>query len=300
MEHIKHEKINSYIEGQLNEDEAVATEGHLAVCEGCFKVFSGLKEFGGAVKFGLTKVQASEDCPEDWLIAAIIKGELVSKDAEDAEKHTKKCDFCLDRSAVYYKASEAENPALRAPEAWVNRAVHVMQGEAGKEAHVKENKLLAGVFASIKKFSESLPSLPGYALAAAMAALLIWIVLPESAKVITFSSTEKLAFKEGGAPSSFGFMGRERVEKFRSMKISKKGGNLEFEWKDIPDASGYSFTVMEKTAGENVIAGFKTNSPMISIPTDGFKKEEIYGWIIGGTTKNGEAFEYTGEFIITK
>ncbi len=298
MEHIRPEKIHAYIEGQLKGDEAMATEGHLAVCDDCFKVFSGLKEIGSVMKFGFKNAEASKDCPEDWVVAALIKGALAAKGT--AEEHIKTCNFCLDRATAYYKASEAENPVLKVPEIWVSRAVHVMQGEAGEEARVKETKLLAGVFDSIRKFSESLPSLPGYALAAAMAVLLIWVVLPESTKVITISSSEKLAFKDSGAPSSFGFMGRERVEKFRGMEISKKGGNLEFGWKGIPGASDYTFTVMEKAAREDIIAGFKISIPRVSVPSGRFKKEEIYSWVIGGTTKDGEAFEYTGEFIVAK
>lgn len=300
MEHIKPEKIHSYIEGQLKGDEAMATEGHLAVCEDCFKIFSGLKEIGSAMKSGFRKAQPSKDCPEDWVAAALIKGELAAKDVENAGKHMRICDFCLDRAADYYKASEAENPALRVPETWVNRAVHVMQGEAEKEANVKEATLLAGVFDSIRKFSESLPSLPGYALAAAMAALLIWVAMPESTRVIAISSTEKLAFKDGGAPSSFGFMGSERIEKSSGMEISKKGRNLEFEWKGILGAGEYTFTVIEKAAGEEIVSDLKTSIPRVPVPSDRLKKDELYGWVINGTTNSGESFEYTGEFIVTK
>jgi len=299
MEHIRPEKIHAYIERQLKGDEAMATEGHLAVCEDCFKVFSGLKEFGGAVKRGFKKSQASKDCPEDWVAAALIKGELAPKDVEDAEKHMRICDFCLDRAAVYYKrASEAEYPALKAPEAWVSKAVDALQGTAVKAE--KETYGFAKVYELFNKISRQLPPLPGYALAAAMAVLLIWVAMPESIKVITISSTEKLAFRDGGAPSSFGFMGRERVEKFGGMEVSKKGGNLEFGWKGIPGASGYTFTLMEKAAGEEIISGLKTSIPSVSVPSDRLKKDELYGWVIGGTTSNGEAFEYTGEFVITK
>lgn len=299
MEHIKPEKIHSYIEGQLKGDEAMATEGHVAVCDDCFKVFSGLKEIGSAMKSGFRKAQPSKDCPEDWAVAALIKGELAAKDVENAEKHMKICDFCLDRAAAYYKASEAENPALRAPEAWVSRAVHVMQGEAGKEANVNA-PVLGRAFELIKKVSESLPSLPGYALAAAMAVLLIWVAMPESTRVIAISSTEKLAFKDSEAPSSFGFMGSERIEKLSGMEISKKGRNLEFEWKGIPGAGEYTFTVIEKAAGEEIVSDLKTSIPRVSVPSDRLKKNELYSWVIGGTTNSGESFEYTGEFIITK
>ncbi len=43
MEHIRPEKIHAYIEGRLKGDEAMATAGHLAGCQDCFK-FLGLKE----------------------------------------------------------------------------------------------------------------------------------------------------------------------------------------------------------------------------------------------------------------
>ncbi|OGP64202.1 MAG: hypothetical protein A3K22_06210 [Deltaproteobacteria bacterium RBG_16_42_7] len=298
MEHIRSEKIHSYIEGVLKRDEAVAIEGHFASCDDCFKVFSGLKEMCGIMRLGFTKALASKDCPDDWVVAALIKGELAGKGA--AKEHIKSCNFCLDRAAAYHKASEAENLAFKVPETWVSKAVDMMHGEVQKEVCVEKNEFLEGVFDSIRNFSKSLPSLPGYALAAVMAALLIWAAMPESTRVITISSTEKLAFKDSGAPSSLGFMGRERVEKYAGMEISKKGGNLEFGWKELPGVGEYTVAIMKKADGEEIVSGLKTSITRVSVPSDMVNKDELYGWVIGGTTSKGESFKYTGEFIVTK
>ena len=301
MEHIRPDKINAYMEGQLQGDEVMATEGHLAVCDECFKTFSGMKELGRAMKIGFEKAEASRDCPEDWVLGALVKGELEAQDLGATEKHIKTCGFCLDRTAGYYKANKVENVSFKASEAWKKKAVDILQG--GQEAELvfeKKNTGFAKVYELFGRYSRQLPPLPGYALAAAMAVLLILAAMPEKTKVITISSTEKLAFKSDGGLSSFGFMGTERVDSFAGMEISKSGGKLEFGWKEIPGASEYAVTITEKTSGEGVLSEFNTREPRVSIFSEKLRNNELYSWSIGGTTKDGEAFEYTGEFVITQ
>src|SRR3989304_7527060 len=292
MEHIRPDKINAYMEGQLQGDEVMATEGHLAVCDECFKTFSGMKELGRAMKIGFEKAEASRDCPEDWVLGAWVKGELEAKDLGATEKHIKTCGFCLDRTAGYYKANKVENVSFKASEAWKKKAVDILQG--GQEAELvfeKKNTGFAKVYELFGRYLRQLPPLPGYALAAAMAVLLILAAMPEKTKVITISSTEKLAFKSDGGLSSFGFMGTERVDSFAGMEISKSGGKLEFGWKEIPGASEYAVTITEKSSGEGGLSEFNTREPRLSIFFEKLRNNELYSWSIGGTTKDGEAFE---------
>lgn len=298
MEHIRPETINAYMEGRLQGEEAMATEGHLAVCDECFKIHSGLKELGRALEAGFSKAEASKDCPEDWVLGALIKGEIGAEDLGAVENHIKTCGYCLDRTAVYYKASENESVSLTASELWKEKAAGALQRE---EVAATEGQAtgLANVFHIFNKYTRLLPPLPGYALAAAMAVLLILVAMPERTRIITISSTEKLAFKSDGAMSSFGFMGTEKVESFTGMEIARSGGKLEFEWKEISGTGEYVVTIAGRVSGEEVLSEVKTTVPGISVTLEKFKENELYSWSISGTAKDGEAFEYTGEFLVS-
>lgn len=301
MEHLRPEKIIAYIEGQFKGDEAMATEGHLAVCDECFKTFSGLKGLGRAMQIGFRSAEAGRDCPEDWILGAFVKSELESKELKAAEEHVKTCAFCLDRTVAYHRAAEAGDSSIKASEIWKERAVSTLQGTREKAAADAGEKIsgFANVFDIFTKYSRLLPPLPGYALAAAMAVLLILAAMPEKARVITLHSTEKLAFKSDGALSSFGFMGTERVESFTGMMISESDGRFNLAWKEIPGASEYVVTITGRVP-DDVLTAVKTNTPGISITAEKLKNNELYSWSIGGTTKSGEAFEYTGEFVIAQ
>lgn len=299
MEHIRPEKINAYMEGLLQGEEAMAIEGHLAVCDECLKIHSGLKELGRALKGGFSKVEATRDCPEDWVLGALIKGEVTAEGLGAAENHIKTCGYCLDRTAAYYKASENESVSLKASDLWKEKAVGALQG-AREEVAAPGGQAsgFAKVFHIFNKYTRLLPPLPGYALAAAMAVLLILVAMPERTRIVTIASTEKLAFKSDGALSSFGFMGTEKVESFTGMEIVTSGTKLEFGWKKIPGAGEYIVTIAGRASGEEVLTEVKTTVPGISVPVEKFKDNELYSWSISGTSKDVEAFEYTGEFLV--
>lgn len=301
MEHIRPENINAYMEGLLQGEEAMAVEGHLAVCDDCLKIHSGLKELGRALEAGFSKPEAARDCPEDWVLGALVKGEIGAEDLGAAENHIKACGYCLDRTASYYKAGENEGFSLTASELWKEKAAGALQG-AREEVAATEGQAtgFANVFLIFNKYTRLLPPLPGYALAAAMAVLLILVAMPERTRIITITSTEKLAFKSDGALSSFGFMGTERVESFTGMKIARSGGKLEFEWKEIPGTGEYIVTIAGGVSGEEVLTAFRTAVPGVSVPLEKFRDNELYSWSISGTTNDREAFEYTGEFVIAQ
>lgn len=240
--------------------------------------------------------KGNKDCPEDWVIAAFTMNELDPACSKEVTGHISCCGYCMDRAAVYYKAGLNEASSLKAPNAWMEKAVEILQDETP----VKEKaSILNRISAYVQDMIEPIAPLPGYALVTLAALLLIWFAVSDNAGVVTISS-QRLAFRDKGAPSSFGFMGKEMVEPKDDMEITMKKGAAKFKWAGIDGAEEFTFSIMDKGNGEPVIADMKTKEPLVSIPADKLRKGELYSWRISGKTSDGSEFEYTGEFSLAR
>lgn len=241
--------------------------------------------------------KGNKDCPEDWAVAAFIMKELAPSCSKEVSSHISGCGHCMDRAAVYYKAGLNEAYSLKAPKGWMEKAVETIQGDSPvrEKASVMKRR-----YSYVQDMIESLPPLTGYAVATVAVALLIWVVFSDKPEVVTIASSQKLVIKDTGAPSSFGFMGRDEVEIKDDMDISISGNNIAFRWKEIKGAGSYSFSIMDKTTEKAVIAELALKEPYTSVPTGKLKKKGLYRWVITGNTQDEKSFEYTGEFVFAR
>lgn len=275
------------------------------MCDKCYKVFAGIKGISESLMQGFKKTTASNACPEEWEIAVMIKENLPPDSSQKIARHIEGCDYCLESAGMYYKANSIETLPLNTPHEWVSRAVKRLQGDKLAGAARESVPFMQKISGFIRRLSETLPPLPGYAFAAAAAVILMMVFInrpqkEEMLKVVTITSSEKITFKDTEAPSSFGFMGRDRIEKFSGMLIIKDKNELMFEWKEIKDAKGYNFSVVERSSREPVMPPLTLQETKAVIPTDKLKPNEPYNYIISGTTYDRQSFEYTGEFILTR
>lgn len=236
-----------------------------------------------------------KDCPEDWMVAAFIMHELDPARSQELTKHLSNCRFCMDRAAIYYKAS-LNGATLTASKEWIKKTAQALQG--ADKPLTERASLPNRMVSRIQDIIESLPPLPGYAVAAVAVVLLIWVTLSDKPRVITIASSQRIVFKDAGAPSSFGFMGREIAEEKVDMKISVNKGKMLLRWKSVDSAEGYTFSV-KGNKGE-MITGLKVKEPEAAIPLEMFKRGELYKLEISGNTVDGREFIYTGEFVLAR
>ncbi|MBI5194473.1 MAG: hypothetical protein HZA08_13690 [Nitrospirae bacterium] len=303
INHIKPDKIQSYVEESLSGEDALSIGGHIATCDICYKVYTGIKGVSQCLKQGFKKTTASNACPEEWEIAAMIKEDTPLDFSQRIARHIESCDYCLEIAGMYYKANSIDALPIKTPHEWACKAVERIQG-AKTVADIRESiAFIKKISGFIRRLPVSLPPLPGYALAAtAVILLMVFINRPQKdmLKIITITSTEKLTFKETGAPSSFGFMGRNRAEGFSGMLIIKDREELLFDWKEIKDAKGYTFSLVERSSRLPVIPAIDIQETKAAIQRKKLKMDEPYNWVISGMTYGGQSFEYTGEFILTR
>lgn len=295
MEHISFEKIYSYMEGQLNNIDANDVSLHLNTCEKCRGLFAGLKAVENNLK-GCFKIEAREGCPEDWEIAAFIKKELEPADLHRITEHIDSCDYCLDRTAIYYKAAESKEAVLKTPEFWKQKAVQTLKSD-----RIEPKTSISQRLSSLIKKIALLPPMPGYATAAlAIIILIIWSAIPQKEKIITIASSEKIITRDSEIPSTYGFTGVGKSREVKNMEIRYKGKDIVFLWKPINRAVDYEFTLRDKSADTKVYSSHVEKNTMISLKKELFEKDRLYGWLITGKTKEGEYFEYMGDFILVR
>ena len=299
MEHISLDKIHSYLEGQIKGAEAVEVEGHFVICDRCHALFAGLKEMEMNLE-RCFKVEIREGCPEDWEIATFIRQELDLSQSETITQHVNSCDYCIDRATIYYKSSLAEEVTVRTPREWVEKAVNLLKGD---EVPLKEEiPLFKRAYLFVRNVISTLPPLPGYAIATITLILLIWSTFPEPPRIVTIASSQRITFKEVGAPSSFAFMdGEEVVKRFEGMKVKKDGEKLVFSWRPIEGAKVSEFVLRKKGLDKDThIATLSVASEVIVVPINRVQFNERYEWIISGFMEDGRKFEAAAEFILVR
>lgn len=104
MDHLNIDKILSYVENQVKDIDKV--EIHIATCERCHGIYMGLKSVEETLSHSFKDGKATDSCPEDWEIGALVSEELPSDISDKISKHIKDCGFCIDRAVGYYKSLE--------------------------------------------------------------------------------------------------------------------------------------------------------------------------------------------------
>ena len=151
MEHLKTDKIQSYIEKQIKGSEVTEIELHLATCERCRGSYMGLKSVGEYIQSSFKEEKATDSCPEDWKLGALVREELPPDASKKISDHMKECSFCIDRVAVYYKALEHKEKAIDTPELWTEKAFQSLAGDS--VAKEKEVSTFKQILAFIKKLT---------------------------------------------------------------------------------------------------------------------------------------------------
>ncbi len=294
-EHLDLKTIQSFIDGGPLDTES---EYHLALCGKCFEVYSGLKMMEQGLQKAFKDKQTTASCPEDWELGSYIKNEAPPLAMETISKHIMQCDCCLDRSALYYRALDTDAEAMAAPDDWRAKALQPLTEQP------VVNRQRTSAFEHIKGyitgFASSLPPIPVYAMTLAFAiVLLIMFKLPEKPAIIPIESTEKLTVRNSEVPSSFGFTGTDVTREVSYMEMTQAGSEIVFKWKPIYNVTIYTFSIKEKRDGK-VIYSRVTNEAKVSLDRKIIIRRREYGWLITGKLGNGEYFEYTGDFVLSK
>lgn len=292
MEHLSINVIQEYLNGRVNPE----VEGHLATCEKCHKVYTGLKSLEGPLSQSFRSEAATASCPEDWEIGAFIKEGLAKEATEKIASHIKECGFCLDRAVVYYKALAVDNVVLKTPASWREKALWTLRAESRERVSVFER-----VTAFFRGIGDLRP-LPGYAMATAvLIALLVVVLMPNKDNLVTIISTETLTVRDSEVPSALGFTGAGETTEVKNMEISLyQDRKVVFKWKPVHGSKGYGFSLIDKAANKTVMVSPSLSAPAAVVNMDVFGKNRLYGWIITGHTDDGRYFEYRGEFVLAK
>ena len=294
-EHLSLNTVQSFIDGGPLDTES---EGHIATCRKCFGVYRDLKMIEKGIQKSFKDKQSTASCPEDWELGSYIKNEASPQVRETLSGHIMQCDYCLDRTALYYKALDTAAQAIATPVEWKAKALQALTEQCAG------NRQKASVFERIKGyitgFASSLPPGPGYAMAVAVTiVLLVMLNMPEKNTIIPIESTEKLTIRDSEVPSSFGFTGAGVTREVSYMEITQAGDEIVFKWKPIDNVTMYTFSIKEKRDGK-VIYSRITNEAKVSLDRKIIIKRRQYSWSITGKLNNGQYFEYTGDFILSK
>ncbi len=184
-EHLSLNTVRSFIHGGPLDTES---EGHIATCRKCFGVYNDLKAIGTGIQKSFRDKQATASCPEDWELGSYIKNEAPPHLRETLSGHIMQCDYCLDRTAIYYNALDSDAQAIATPPGWKTKVLQALTEQSDA------NRQRASVFKRIKGyitgFASSLPPVPGYAMAVAVTiVLLIMVKMPEKNTIIPIEST---------------------------------------------------------------------------------------------------------------
>lgn len=291
-EHLSLNTVQSFIDGLPLDAES---EGHIATCRKCFGVYSDLKTIGAGIQKSFKDKQATASCPEDWELGLFIKNEAPPHLRETLSGHIMQCDYCLDRTALYYKELDSDAPAIATPLGWKTKVLQTLteQGDANRQGASAFERIKD----FIKGFASSLPPGPGYAIAVAVTiVLLIMINMPEKNIIIPIESTEKLTVRDSEVPSSFGFTGTGVTSEVSYMDITQAGDEIVFKWKPIVNVATYAFSIKENRAG-NIIYHRTTHEAKVYLDRKILIKRRQYSWAITGKLNSGQYFEYTGDFI---
>lgn len=292
-EHLSLNNIQSFMDGVPLDTES---EVHIATCRECFGVYNDLKRMGKGIQKSFKDKQTTVTCPEDWELGSLIKNEASHHLRETLSRHIMQCDCCLDRAALYYKALDAyDAQTIATPAEWKTKALRALTEQSA--ANRQTTSLFERIKDYITGFASSLPPGPGYAIALAVTiVLLIMLNIPEKNTIIPIESTEKLTVRDSEVPSSFGFTGAGVTREVNYMEITQSGDKIVFKWKPIDNVTTYSFSIKEKIDNK-VIYSLISNDVKVSLDRKIIIKRRQYSWVITGKLKNGQYFEYTGDFV---
>lgn len=281
----------------IKDPEAEEVAGHLAVCDDCNRLYSALREVESAIGQSFRDALQTASCPEDWEVASVIKGEASQMERDRISGHTRECDFCTGRAALYYKALNVTEE-VTVPEAWREKAVNLLAaGTKSKGERVSIKDRAASI---IDWINSSLTPLPGYAAAAAAILIMLFAVIPDKGRIVTVSSTERITVRDSEIPSSFGFMGAGESDEISGMSITRKGGRIVFRWKPVNGAVGDEFQLSDRSAEKTVYKSKPGGEPGVYINRELLERNRLYTWMIKGRTSDGRYFEYSGDFLLTK
>lgn len=301
MEHLTFDKIHSYLEGQIPENEGGRVEEHLAVCQRCHKAYLGLRTMGNimgrAVK-SLKGQKVAGPCPEEWEIGALIRGEAHFELSDKLSDHIRDCADCLGKAAGYYTCLTKEEKKMETPYLWKEQAVQALRGES--VVRKKATSFFQHFLAFWQKLTLPLPALPGYALAAAAIALLIWTNIPQESRIYPILSSEKIIVKDAEIPSTLGFMGDREERAVEAMKLVLEGKRVNFRWEPPEDTAEYAFSLLEKPEGKLVFSQTRLRQPQVFLKKSLLDDQRLYTWIIEGKTVDGRYFEHSGDFVLVR
>jgi len=297
MEHLSLEVIISYFEDQIKGKETDEIEAHLATCERCHEIYTGLRSIEETLKRSFKGKNASASCPEDWEIGTLVKGESPSEVANIFSNHIKTCNFCFDRAAIYYKNLNEEGEIIKTPRLWKHKAIQALKTDnAVKEAGAS---LFQQIYSSLHRILTPRSPLPGYAVAAlAILILIIWNVIPPKEKIVTIASSERIIKRDSEIPSAFGFMASGESKEVENMKIFHERKDIVFKWRPVDDAVRYKFSLRSRS--ETIYSSSIEKDAKVSLKKELLKRDILYTWLITGETKDGKYFEYTGDFLLVK
>ena len=297
MEHLDFEKIQAYIEEQLSVDDLKQVESHLAECEECLGMYTEIKSLEKTIKSSFKEESPSDSCPEEWEIASVIKDESPQDISDKIKTHIKDCSFCMERSAVYYKALSVESEAMDSPDEWKHKALQTLRTEK-TVAEKPKISILERLQDLITGLSTPVPAFAVYGVAILAIAFLFITNIPGKSKLITIASSEKLIVRDSEIPSSFGFSGTGEVKNTGIMKLSSKGDDIYFEWGQIEGAVEYAFLLKDRDG--TIYAQSTAKEPAFSTNKDIINEGSLYSWLITGKTSDGKYFEYSGDFVLVE
>ena len=297
MEHIKFDKIQSYIEKQTTGPDHIEIEGHLAVCNKCNDIYMGLKLLEKPLCESFEEAAATSSCPEDWEIAALVRDELPVELSNKITGHLTDCNFCIGRAANYYRALSCEKIPVETPELWKQKAIQAIRTE--QTAQEPKESLIQRILSFFPDMISPLPAAAGFAAAVLAIAAVAWILIPgKSTFTASLASNEKIVIRSSEIPQSFGFTGTGETRDVNNMDITLNGKEVIFKWIPIEGASAYEFSLRDKTNSIFKVTAVKDT--VISLNIAVLENEKPYNWLISGTTKEGRYFEYTGDIIFSR
>ncbi|MBI4683307.1 MAG: hypothetical protein HY757_09445 [Nitrospirae bacterium] len=296
MEHIGFEKILSYSANQSDKKEIHEIEGHLATCERCHEIFTGLKSVENTLYRSFNQEKATASCPEDWEIAALVKEDLPADVSDKLTGHIKDCGYCIDRSAVYYMALKLERAPVEAPERWKQKALGNMK--AVQTEKVPKATFFQRILSLLPDVTFPLPAAAGLAAALLAIAVVTWIIIPGKVSYTAIASNEKIVVRDSEIPSALGFMGTGETKDVRNMNIDLSRGKIIFRWKPVEGAVGYKFILKDRDKA--VYTAETGDDKVVALSKELVETNITYNWLISGKTADDRYFEYTGDFVLIK
>jgi hypothetical protein len=299
---IKHPAFHEILEFRCGGPGSVsATEvgEHIATCERCHVIYRGVLFLEDRIveEFRRGNLSPKPSCPEDWEIAALMAKETSGDAAVRVSSHIQSCSFCIDQAAQYHKAFATTPLGVKTPEVWKKAAVSVLR-EDTKRALELRSTLLAGIQDMLKRVVAQIPPLPRYVAAVLVIIMIAWLYTGDRTKMVIIPSTEKVAIRETDPTGTMGFMGQEETRQLvKGMTLRVSGNGVVFRWTHFHGASGFSFSLIEKSGGTVLWSRTDAKGNEVTVPKHLFAGDKVYTWKIEAMSPEGRNIVYTGEFL---